>query len=109
MILRKAGLFSILIGLIICVGIFIPFMSLNDEVDLEKQVTGLSQLRSSERKTHQPSFRMSHLVTTTPDFSWSQNYEEYDEDSDSKIDTIELPIYFSPLYTGKPILTLIPS
>ncbi|MFX1283215.1 MAG: hypothetical protein ACFFB5_06150 [Promethearchaeota archaeon] len=95
MLIRKRNYISSLIVIILCMGILVSFNSLITGTDHTKQLADHSQLSNTGIESQQPSSEVSIAETTTVDFSWSSWYDEYDNDSDGKYDTIEIFYEFS--------------
>ncbi|MFX1283216.1 MAG: hypothetical protein ACFFB5_06155 [Promethearchaeota archaeon] len=95
MLIRKWNYISSLILIILCLGILMPFNSLVTGSDNVKPLADQSQISNAEIESQQSSNEVSITETTTVDFSWSSWYDEYDNDSDGKYDTIEIFYEFS--------------
>ncbi|PWI46689.1 hypothetical protein CEE45_15495 [Candidatus Heimdallarchaeota archaeon B3_Heim] len=97
----KRDYLGILIAIILCMGILIPFNPLVIGTDHPTLSTDSSQISNAGEPSQQTSNEVSSIESTTVDFSWLRWYLEYDNDSDGAIDTIEIFYEFSDFTTSE--------
>ncbi|MHA2052855.1 MAG: hypothetical protein ACW99F_04570, partial [Candidatus Hodarchaeales archaeon] len=92
---RKNDYLGFIIVITLCMGILIPLNSLFLGPNHTPVLAESYQIANEGEQSQPTSNKVSRIESPTVDFSWSNWYLEYDNDSDGAIDTIEIFYEFS--------------